>query len=535
MIDGLYDKQLPNISRLSKLYFSGQYGRCRIPYLTSLIFENNTQIQSLYLSNCSIITIQPGMFKVLPDIQDLDLSWNTKLGFTNITNGLKCNNTLKRLKRLNMNSVYDYYKFNGCSALGKENIAYFNDTDLEVYSIAGNNIVHVEDDAIPYFPKTLKYLSVQDNMLMYGKYVDEIFERGTFRNLVYFDTSKMFISHTPNNFIHNNTNRILKLLTEYPQTEDTDVNLEMFTRFQVKDYFTILDDRLRKLNITPYGNNSLNISERKNNIEYLDLSENMPGIVQVSLKLFEHSPVIKFLNVSNNFLGYQLLNGISLFYKYKSLRVLDLSRNSITHLLDGIFENQIHLEQLYLSFNKIASMTFLKALKNLHYLDLSYNQIISIPSDVRSSMNNLMYFTIKLPSNPLNCTCYNLDFLQWVKKFRVKFQNMQETKCKNEYRLNLTLDKVNYDQLHSECLPPTYYILISVVSLCIFAFLIIVSCGLIYRFKCHWNLRYLFYMTKFKLTGGYQPIDDREYDKDVFVSYANEDRGFVLIYSMYKF
>jgi hypothetical protein len=37
-------------------------------------------------------------------------------------------------------------------------------------------------------------------------------------------------------------------------------------------------------------------------------------------------------------------------------------------------------------------------------------------------------------------------------------------------------------------------------------------------------------MAKFRLIGQYQPLEDREYEKDVFVSYANEDREFVCEY-----
>jgi toll-like receptor 12/toll-like receptor 13 len=37
-------------------------------------------------------------------------------------------------------------------------------------------------------------------------------------------------------------------------------------------------------------------------------------------------------------------------------------------------------------------------------------------------------------------------------------------------------------------------------------------------------------MTKFKLTGGYRAIENTKFEKDVFVSYANEDGGFVYQY-----
>ena len=59
------------------------------------------------------------------------------------------------------------------------------------------------------------------------------------------------------------------------------------------------------------------------------------------------------------------------------------------------------------------------------------------------------------------------------------------------------------------------------------AFLTILCVGLAYIYKC--NLQYQYYMTKFKLVGGYQYIKkgDTEFEKDVPISYADEYRGFV--------
>lgn len=522
-IDGL-EKNIPEIN-ISALYLSGQYGRCIIPCLKGSIFAQvNKRLKSLYLSNCSIVEIEPNISAAWPHLEELDLSWNTKLGFTNVTFGLQ-NGALKRLRKLNLNSVYDFYKFDMCSSFGRADMEYLNRTVIEVLAVESNNLVRVETDAIRYWPKTLKYLSVRDNMLMYGNYVDEILRQRRFENLIYYDTSQMFSNHIPNDFINNKTNLVAKELSAdgMPALEKNEA-MSMFTRSQYKDFFQILDERLTKFNITRDVRKSIGT----NKIEYVDLSENMPGTVMVTMKLLEYSPSLKFLNISKNYLGYQLLDDNNLIENIRSVKILDLSRNGIIQLLPGVFRNQINLEQLYLSNNKLSNVTFLPdsiSHKNLKYLDLSFNHIETIPATMRSQMNSFPNLTMNIAGNNLKCSCDNLEFVSWVKNGKIKFQKLEETMCTLADDSTVTLENLNYEQLHLKCSPAKFYILTLTVSLCILAFIMIVSCGLVYRFK--WNLRYLYYMTKFKLTDGYRPLDGMEFEKDVFVSYANEDRGFV--------
>ena len=112
----------------------------------------------------------------------------------------------------------------------------------------------------------------------------------------------------------------------------------------------------------------------------------------------------------------------------------------------------------------------------------------------------------------------------------VFFKDIDKYTCRFDNDSMVTLDELKTSKilnLKYECSPPSYHMIILVTSLCLLTFLIILCVGLAYRYK--WNLRYLYYMTKFKLVDGHQPIrnDETTFEKDVFVSYAREDAGFV--------
>ena len=155
------------------------------------------------------------------------------------------------------------------------------------------------------------------------------------------------------------------------------------------------------------------------------------------------------------------------------------------------------------------------------------NYIDTISETVRNKLDQLSNFTLNIAINTLNCGCGNKDFLDWLNTNKVHFEEFDNYVCKFDNASTISMKNFNYELFKTKCSPPTYYATILVTSLILFTFFIILCVGLAYRYK--WNLRYLYYMTKFKLIGGYQQIrnDDTEFHKDVFVSFANEDVDFV--------
>jgi hypothetical protein len=383
----------------------------------------------------------------------------------------------------------------------------------------------MNEDAVKYIPKTLKYTSLRDNMLMFGQYFGELIKTGSLANLVYYDSSQQFHNHIPLNVPREFSVRLLADNKHRFIDPVIISNCEnMFTSYHFKDYFQLIDERLKRFNITPFS------TERNltpvYRIEYLDLSENLPGVIYVALKMFEQAPFIRFLNLSTNYNGIPYLGSQELFLNYSSLRYLDLSSNRIEDIQQDVFKNLKLLQELDLSNNKLAKITFnLSHMSMLRYLNLQNNTLETLSIETTSEIDDLESLRINIENNNIRCFCKDLRFVVWIVQNRNKFERFENTKCIFENENITSFGDLDLKQFKSECSPPTYYVLILCLSLAVLTFIIILSCGIVYRFK--WNLRYLYYMTKFKLIGQYQPLENREYEKDVFVSYANEDHGFV--------
>ncbi|KAL4230620.1 Toll-like receptor 2 [Mactra antiquata] len=518
MVDG-FDNYLPHLPNLKELYFSSQYGRCNIPHLRRDIFKNlfNTNITGIYLSKCNIVNVDEGVFENFPRLESLDVSWNENLTFgpmCNITFGLK-----NYFKRLNTNNIYQYFKASECTVIWKEHVVNLMNTSLEVWTLEGNHIIKVDPNAIYQVPLSLKYISVQDNMLMVGDYSDIIVEHQLLKHVIYYDTSKLFGSHLlpSNHFGKINYSQAPKYTIPH--------NV-LFTRSQIKTYFQVIDERLQKFNITSDKSNKSS-SSNQTVTEYLDLSECLSDTYKVMFELFTVEG-LRYLNMSKTYLGYTLLDNGTMFERFVSLTTLDISSNGILQLKEHIFDTLHKLERLYIGNNKLSNISFdISPLTNLKYLDLHSNRLETLNMKTMESLSNLKNVTVNIGGNVLRCDCHkqNLKFLVWIATTNVVFEDFEHTLCYFINESSIPIGDLNIESFKLECEPPAYSVLTLVTSFCILIFLMIIGGGLLHRYR--WNLRYLYYMTKFKMVGGYQRLDDVEYDKDIFVSYANDDTEFV--------
>jgi Leucine-rich repeat (LRR) protein len=351
--------------------------------------------EQLFISNCSIEMVESGLLNILHNISNLDLSWNTKMGFdpiANISVGI-ANRT--QFKRLNLNNVYDYFEAN-CGVFTVEHLGPLNASHLEHFAFEGNNIVKMNADAVKYIPKTLKYTSLRNNMLMFGKYFGELIKTELLANLVYYDSSQQFHNHIPLNVTSEiSVNLLADNKHRFIDSVFTSDCENMFTSYYFKDNFHLIDERLKRFNITPF-NTERNPSPF-NRIEYLDLSENLPGVIYVALKMFEQAPFIRFLNLSTNYNGIPYLGSQELYLNYSSLRYLDLSSNRIEHIQQDVFKNQKLLHELDLSNNKLAEITFnLRHMSMLRFLSLRNNSLETISLKTTSEIDDLESLRINI-------------------------------------------------------------------------------------------------------------------------------------------
>nr|XP_022299599.1 toll-like receptor 6 isoform X2 [Crassostrea virginica] len=165
------------------------------------------------------------------------------------------------------------------------------------------------------------------------------------------------------------------------------------------------------------------------------------------------------------------------------------------------------------------------------------NQIQTLAESTRNNISLLKEQTnisLNLLNNPLRCDCKTLDFLQWMVKERklgkIRFPHFRDYACTKSSAdrkvLKFTNIEIQIEELIKQC--SSYTTLVFIIASLIILFLAVLSAGLIYRVR--WKLRYFYYMTKSRYHG-YKAVrgDNQSNLKyDAFVSYADEDRQFVL-------
>lgn len=137
-------------------------------------------------------------------------------------------------------------------------------------------------------------------------------------------------------------------------------------------------------------------------LEELDLSENL--IYRLMDRILQGQSRIKKLWLEDNFLG-DSLNPIfssNEFHGMSNLVLLNINRNGIKSIEEGMFKGCINLQELYLANNNLTSIPTksLKGPTSLAILSLAGNNIVSLPRGAFSTLESL--FKLDLSHNGLS-------------------------------------------------------------------------------------------------------------------------------------
>lgn len=268
-------------------------------------------------------------------------------------------------------------------------------------------------------------------------------------------------------------------------------------------------------------------------LEFLDLSQNFCNFM--SSNFLSKAYALRQLNISHNYLALSLQNDTvgKLFQNVTNLLVLSIAYNLAGNLPFSLFKQQHRLEYLDLSWNLITSWTVqISHMKNFSYLDMSNNRFVDLPITLRSQIDEIMKnrngdFHLKISGNLFKCDCSSLDYFQWMLKKHVLVEDINTTQCQMDDGTYVTLKNLEdiVLNLHLRCHTILPIIGWSVAGIVVF-FTIVIA-GTIYRYR--WKLRYMYYSTRRRYRG-YQRLTGEEdnFTYDAFVSYADEDRDFVV-------
>ncbi|XP_026523612.1 amphoterin-induced protein 2 [Notechis scutatus] len=174
---------------------------------------------------------------------------------------------------------------------------------------------------------------------------------------------------------------------------------------------------------------------------------NHNNIFSISIGSFSVVPNIKYLDLSSNNLK---LLGSSIFQELRMLEILLLYNNHIAQVDSAAFGGIHTLQKLYLSYNSLTRFpielyTGKYKLSELVFLDLSYNQIQSIPVNDMRLVPARHLSGIYLHGNPFHCGCILYSMLNlWYLRHFTSVENFKTEYTCNKDSQKLPLLQNNY-------------------------------------------------------------------------------------------
>ncbi|CAL1538849.1 unnamed protein product [Lymnaea stagnalis] len=552
-MDGLHDKIFgPGFSAMTSLVnltLAGYLdGFCNLGALTNVTFANLKSLKMLNISNCHLngSIIDRDAFRSLSNIEILDLHYNENIGLDNvekITFGLKDSH----LTFLDLSTTESRYS---TGKLVNESHVRNLPATLEVLKVAGNSIEQVDTSVFSRLPQNLCHLDVGKNKLVFGRYLCYLPELKNLTSL-YLD-GEDFLYDIPTTFpfqdgspLRYSSHRLRRFASRFScnGTSTTSFSLpEKLTKIEMNN--AGLEYRFSALNITPQ-NSIESLSFDRNYIPELigpfigllsltNFSISSSFVKYINSSFFANFPMLEFLFLNDNFLGgyFPEPSAESLFHDLNKLKVLEMTFNEIETLPKDLFKGLTSLTHLDLSSNRLRNFNVsISDMKNLTLLNLTSNSVRQLSSDVRRSIDDLLRgkvpIRVDLSDNPIDCTCNNIEFLEWLAAKTEVFGEYDNYRCLREDGSVLVV-RDGYSSvlqvLRREC-SSNRVLFVIILAATVLALAVIV--GLVF-YRYRWTIRYLYhaaYLSYQQRKGASSPGD---YTYDVFISYAFPDERFVV-------
>ena len=511
--------------------------------LTGSPFASLTKLRFLDISHCKLRDVDKGMFGELYNLQYLNISYNRELGFASLPN-ITFNLNQTKIVSLDLNGI------NCATGIGtiirRTHLRNIQMTSLKRLSLASNRLELFETGVMSNLPRTLQIFSTAENKLTAGAYLLE------FPSLPELKVYNMSFQLHPPKYPESIVNQCEEKSDENFKNPDVRMTSAKFefnwslpfppkleilyaqsSRLYLKDpTFSAYAPNLRQLYFQDNFIMSLKrpIHATNNSIETLDLSNNfMSHIFQTN-----DGQNIKRLNLSHNDLGKDFEEDTDgkIFRTFISLQVLDISFNEIISLPKLFLKNSNNLKYINASGNRLSSwIVNIETISNLTLLDLSENKLATLSTDTRSQFEKAFQqsnMTINLSGNGLACTCENQDFMYWIQKHQCHFWNIENYFCSaKDITFDFkTLESTN-DKLRKQC---ASYLFLYIGSAVLLAVIFSVFIGFI-LVKNRWKIRYMIYKTKQRLgfKAHFKQIStSANYEHDAFISYSGLQLKFVV-------
>ena len=567
-IDGLTNRTLgrgfASLMQLTHVDMNGKTGHCGLVTLHAATLANLVNVTHLNLSDCRILSLTQDAFSSLENLEELDLSFNQALGFDLLGEAFSGLSHTK-LRNLTIDSVVPTRSLG--VLISSHQLRFFGGlVHLEAIQARFNRIEAFDNGALcSGMPPNLKYVNVDGNLFELAPYINDLW---CLEALVRLDMEGLDTYWTPplrppdpENVCSRSTCRTQlasrgrpnkgatasKTDPSHPTQDKPSVSCEgkqfsvppKLETFRARDFGLLYKlDRVR-----------VNAS---NSLKRIDLSENhfpawegrlcgFHNVTELYLMdtmteyidrdFFSGFPALEILNISGNRLREVFSNDNEgeVLKGLKNLRVLDMSRNDLGRIPNETLRYLDNLEELHLRVNGMGTFTLeLTHMKKLHHLDISKNQLHTIPKPVRDHLDwvALTYnVTVNMTFNPIACICSNIDFLEWVRNSKVDFGTTYNYFClQTDGSLKYMEDiMATIAELDRQC--GSFVGVFVGATACCVVVVVLMAVALAYRFR--WKLRYLYYASRLGLQRRSQQERQQHFHYDAFVSFASEDDDFV--------
>uniref|UniRef100_A0A0B7BBF9 TIR domain-containing protein n=2 Tax=Arion vulgaris TaxID=1028688 RepID=A0A0B7BBF9_9EUPU len=530
-----------NMSSLRKLIIV--CSSCSFESLWNGTFIYLEHITTLDISNCGITGpyIESDTFFPLRNLETLDISLNLPISMQYlpvILRGLY-NSSLQTLR---MDTIVDAFSLNFINS----SIIEYLPRGLTTLSARGNNIVYINPDVVKILPRTLKTVDISENNIVVDPKQFPLEEMKQLKSLLLhrrFDVC-----------IKSSSNIIFQSLCEHVTSEQGGDATDFTDNTTERKVGTVIPLSLKcvQINVEDMYNEFLLDIDIRNEIQYLDMScsdiyqfnfQSLNRLQKLTFLNFRKSftyslqppetdmSSLKFLLLGSNFLG-EYFSSLPLF-RMSNLTHIDMSENRIANLHKTFFNNLEKLEYIRLDGNMLSSFDVtISHLTQLKRISLNGTEVSKLPNHVRSHIDHVNkvnpgQIKIDMVGCPIQCDCFNLDFLKWMVNSPAFDKNFTGGyKCKySDASLKYIGDgyKETIYVLDREC--AKNYPMFLVILAATFLLLSAVIGTIIYRLR--WKIRYLYYAAYLKVTKKQKNDDVKEFAYDVFLSYDSDDQIFV--------
>ncbi|KAM4547345.1 transforming growth factor beta activator LRRC32 isoform 1-T1 [Fundulus diaphanus] len=470
-------------------------------------FSGLSSLRKISLHNNVILEIEDGAFDSLDHLAELDLSKNS----------ITC--------------IIDFNLYNlTVLNLSKNSIEFFqsakSDRSFKLRSL------DLSENKMIYFPllpenNVLEFLNISRNHIQTLNSTGSLLNHTTlkFDNLKYLDMSYNKLKRIPDTFFANMGSLEVLNVSHNCISSFSVTSKDLLHRVKIINLshnslqsLTFEENSLHSLRKLFLQGNELTVLDQQTfqrlpSIKYLQLQQNNLQICGSEQNQHEPTPTnqnhrdptgcVSFSSVCNLHFLYLSENNLRTLpgkaFVNTPLRLLDLSLNpGLDMQRDALFGLEHSLAHLLLRENNMSSLnTDLSSLKSLKHVDLSTNQLNTLPTwntesaieSLNLQNNNLVTLdqstilalerslkTLYMGSNPLSC-CDNLGFLHMVQHSAIVVPDIETVTCVHEDSSEpVNIEKVTREMCH-QSEPPNYTAVVLVTLLVVVILLgLLVKC-----------------------------------------------------------